>query len=235
MKRVKVSDYDKILTLFTTKAGKISVSVKGSQNPKSKMAAGAHPFVYGEFAISKSGRLSRATSIDAKETFYHLREDLDKLTVASYFLELVNIVTVEDVVNQPLFQILLYYLSYIDKSKDIKKMPLVKVAFELQLLDTIGLKPEMHHCVNCHKLSENPKFSVADGGIVCEDCYEFYPDDYKIGSVIQKLMTYILNHSLSDILNQEIDDILVKKIDVLNQQFLKHHLERKGFKSLMHF
>lgn len=235
LKRVKVSDYDKILTLFTTKAGKVSVSVKGSQNPKSKMAAGAHPFVYGEFTFSKKGRLSRATSIDIKNAFYHLREDLDKLTVASYFLELVNIVTVEEIVNRPLFDLLIRYLDTVDQLKAVDYLRLIKIAFELQLLDHIGLRPEMHHCVNCNKVTDHPKFSVMDGGVVCESCYDFYPDDYKIGHVIQQLMIFILNEPLQHILETEIDSVLIKKIDVLNQNFLKYHLERKGFKSLMHF
>lgn len=235
LKRVKVSDYDKILTIFTRKAGKVSAAVKGSQNPKSKMAAGAHPFVFGEFSISKSGRLSNVTSIDVKDAFYHLREDLDKLTIASYYLEVANIVTAENVINNRLFDLLLEYLGQLEKSQDLPVQHLLKVSFELKLLELIGLRPELHHCVNCGNTTENPKFSIEDGGVICEACYPMYPNNYKIGHVIPKLMSFIMFEPLDKILSTDIDGVLIKKIDYILNEFLLYHLERKGFRTLKHF
>lgn len=235
LKRVKVSDYDKILTVFTKKAGKMSGAVKGSQNPKSKLAAGSHPFVYGEFSFSKSGRLSNINSIEVKDAFYHLREDLDKLMVASYFLELMNIVTVENVINIDLFDLLHYFLKYLEKSETQETAHLLKATFELKLLDLIGLRPELRTCVNCGSPYDNPKFSIEDGGVVCENCYELYPSNYKLGHVIPKLMLFLLEGSIEQIMDTEIDSVLIKKISVVLDQFLKYHLERKGFKSLKHF
>lgn len=235
LKRVKVSDYDKILTIFTRKAGKLSAAVRGSQNPKSKMASGAHPFVYGEFAITKSGRLSNVTSIDVKDAFYHLREDLDKLTIASYFLEIVHIVTAENIINNRLFDLLLEFLGKLEASSDLAEQHLMKVCFELKLLELIGLRPELHSCVNCGQSTDNPKFSVADGGVVCENCYHLYPNNYKIGHVIPKLMSFIMSEALEILQKTDIDPVLVKKIDFILSEFLLYHLERKGFKTLKHF
>ncbi len=235
LKRVKVSDYDKILTIFTRKAGKISAAVKGSQNPKSKLASGAHPFVYGEFSISKSGRLSNITSIDVKNAFYHLREDLDKLTIASYFLELGHIVTVENVINNRLFDLLLVFLDILEKSESLEKQHLIKVAFELKLLEVIGLKPELNRCVNCGKETDDPKFTIEEGGVICKDCYELYPGNYRIGHVIPKLMKFIMASPIEKIIDTEIDAVLVKKIDFILNEFLLYHLERKGFRTLKHF
>lgn len=235
LKRVKVSDYDKILTVYTRKAGKMSIAVKGSQNPKSKLSSGAHPFVYGEFSISKGGRMSSASSIDVKNAFYHLREDLDQLTVASYFLELIHIVTVENIINNSLFNLLLDFLTVTEQTKDINTLHLLKITFELKLLSLIGLSPELEHCVNCGTVVEHPKFSVAEGGVICKNCFNQYPDDYKIGEVIQQLMLFLRHQDMDKILDITIDDVLVKKIDFVLNEFLRFHLERKGFKSLRHF
>lgn len=235
LKRVKVSDYDKILTVFTKKAGKMSGVVKGSQNPKSKLAAGSHPFVYGEFSISKSGRLSNINSIEVKDAFYHLREDLDKLMIASYFLELMNIVTVENVINLKLFDHLHDFLMYIEKSDNEDLAHVLKTAFELKLLDLIGLRPELNNCVNCGHTYDNPKFSIEDGGVICENCYSQYPNDYKLGHVIPNLMIFLLLEPIEVIIETKIDSVLIKKISVILDRFLKYHLERKGFKSLKHF
>lgn len=235
LKRVKVSDYDKILTIFTRKAGKMSGAVKGSQNPKSKLAAGSHPFVFGEFTFSKSGRLSNITSIDVKDAFYHLREDLDKLTIASYFLELVHIVTVENIINNKLFDLLFVFLKNLEASNDLDKQHLLKITFELKLLAVIGLRPELHNCVNCGSETEDPKFSIEEGGVICEACYDMYPDNYKLGHVIPRLMDFLLHMEIKQILETDIDKVLVRKIDYILNEFLLYHLERKGFKTLKHF
>lgn len=234
LKRVKVSDYDKILTVFTRKAGKMSGAVKGSQNPKSKLAAGSHPFVYGEFSFSKSGRLSSINSIEVKDAFYHLREDLDRLTIASYFLELVHLVTSENIINNALFDLLYHFLKCVEIcEKD--QLHLIKSSFELKLLNLIGLRPELNNCVNCGNASDNPKFAVSEGGIICEDCYDLFPDEYKIGHVLPKLMLFLLDQPLDHILETNVDDVLIKKLTVILNAFLEYHLERKGFKSLKYF
>ncbi len=235
LRRVKVSDYDKILTLLTRKAGKISVSVKGSQNPKSKLASGSHPFVYGEFSLNKSGRMSSVTSVGVYNSFYKLREDLDKLTIASYFLELVNIVSVENIVNNRLFDLLIEFLDCIEKSSSVDEFHVIKVAFEIKLLSCVGLRPELHSCVNCGNTEfESPKFSSVDGGIICEECFIGYPDALKIGHVIPKLLPFLLETQLHIILETKIDKILIKKVEYILNQFLLCHLERKGFKTLKH-
>ncbi len=235
LRRVKVSDYDKILTVLTKKAGKISVAVKGSQNPKSKLASGSHPFVYGEFSIRKSGRMSSVNSVDVYNSFYKLREDLDKLTIASYFLELVNLVSVENVVNNRVFDLLIHHLDCIEQSKSLDDFHLIKVSFELKLLSFVGLRPELHACVNCGNTEfESPKFSAVDGGIICENCFNEYADAIKIGHVIPKLLPFLLEQNLEDILSTDIDKVLIKKVEYLLNQFLLCHLERKGFKTLKH-
>lgn len=235
LKKVRVSDYDKILIVFTLKSGKISGSVRGSQSPKSKLAPGAHPFIYGEFTIQKSGRMSKVTSIDIIRSHYKLRENLEPLALASYFLELINMVTVENERNQRLFYLIVDYLEIVEKTTDEETLLRLKVSFELKLLYCIGLQPELDQCVQCGQAYDNPKFSVEEGGVICEACYPKYPKDPKMGHVLPGLMNFMTESNIAQILEVSIDDVLVKKINYLNNKFLLHHLGRKGFKTMMNF
>jgi len=235
LKRVKVSDYDKILTVFTLDAGKISGSVKGSQSPKSKLGPGTHPFIYGEFTFNKGGKLSRITSIDIIRAHYKLRENLEPLALASYFLELVNLVTVENERNVALFHLIIDYLEWVEQTIDPIDLQRLKVSFELKFLYCVGLQPELDQCVNCGGGYDNPKFSVEAGGTVCENCFDLYPGDPRMGHVLPKLMTYLLQADIKDLMAVVIDEVLLKKINYLNNQFLLHHLGRKGFKTMMNF
>ncbi len=228
LKRIKVSDYDIILNVFTKKYGKISLSIKGARSVKSKLSAGSQPFVYGEFAINKSGKISKTNSIDIYNSFYDIRTDLDKLSVGCYILELISVVTNEDV-NIRLFDFVIETLSYLEKTDNIH---LVKIIFELKLLNLIGLKPELEHCVNCGNQVINPKFSVENGGVICSKCYELFPNDYKLGKKIPKLMAFIISENYDILLSSNINEAFIKKIDYINKKFLLFHLEKKDFKSL---
>ncbi len=231
LKRIKVSDYDTILNVFTKKYGKISLSLKGARSVKSKLSAGSQPFVYGEFSINKSGKISKVTTIDIYDSFYDIRTDLDKLSVGCYILELVSLVTNEDV-NIKLFDFIIETLSYLEKTDHIH---LIKIIFELKLLHFIGLKPELTHCVNCGKEVISPKFSVENGGVICSECYELFPNDHKLGKKIPKLMAFIISENYDIILGSNINDVFIKKIDYINNKFLLFHLEKKDFKSLKFF
>jgi len=234
LKRTRVSDSDSILTLFTRKSGKMSVAVKGSRHPKSKLVAGAQGFVFGEYSIStsKTSTIHKLTSVDVKESFYHLREDFDALMTASFLAELTSAVIVEGSSNNRLFNLLiecLYFLSSGHKDK----CDIIKLVFELKLLDFIGYRPEVKQCVNCGSEEfTRPRFNVAEGGIICEKCFHLFQDDLNIGSTIPRLIDYLLTRDLEVITKTEINHVLVKKVDFLVEAYLKYYLERKGFKSL---
>lgn len=235
LKIVKISDYDKILTLFTLNAGKVSGAVRGSQNPKSKLAPGTHPFIYGEFTLQKSGRMSKITSIEIIRSHYKLRENLEPLALASYFLELINLVTVENEPNQRLFYLLADYLEVTEKTKDDLKLQRLKASFEMKFLYCIGLQPELDVCVHCGGAYDNPKFSIEEGGVICDQCAVNYPHDHKMGHVLPKLMDFMVEASIDQVMAVTIDDVLIKKINYLTNQFLLHHLGRRGFKTMMNF
>jgi len=235
LKRVNVSDYDKILTVFTLNSGKISGSVRGSQSPKSKLSSGTHPFIYGEFTFQKSGRMSKITGIDIIRSHYKLRENLEPLALASYFLELINMVTVENQRNKPLFYLLIDYLEVVEKTTDLIMLERLKASFELKFLYCIGLQPELDHCVQCGQSYDNPKFSVKEGGVICEACYHDFPHEPKMGHVLPNLMNFLIEANIPQILETSMDEILVKKINYLNNLFLLHHLGRRGFKTMMNF
>ena len=101
-----VGDYNKMLTVLSGEKGRISIWAKGVKSPKSKMAAACSLLCYSEFVVTARGdnfTLSQATVI---ESFYHLREDIEKLSCAVYFAELAVSVCqeecgAEDVIRLP--------------------------------------------------------------------------------------------------------------------------------------
>lgn len=231
LKKTKLNDSDVILTLFTRKVGKTSVIVSGGRNPKSKLSSAAHPFVFGEYVFSYGGKWNKLTSVELKDSFYSIREDLERLAYASYILELTNVALMEGVPNDRLFVNLVETLNIIAKGDCA--LDLIKVAYELKLMDSLGYRPELVHCVSCGTTElAGFNFSVIDGGMLCEHCSAQLSRGMKIGKTIPKLMHYLIVKDMRIINRTQVNVSYIKKLDIIISKYILFHLEKKRFKSL---
>jgi len=231
LKRTKLSDNDMILTLFTKKAGKMDAIANGARHPKSRFASGAHPFVLGRYNLSTGGSMAKVTSIDVHESFYHLREDLNRLAYGSWFLELADVVVVEGVTNHQLFYDLVESIHVLlDENVNPDQ---IKVAYEMKLIDSAGMRPILNECINCGARGDRKwQFSVADGGVVCENCTGDFESLFRMGKTLPKIMMYFLIKDMRIISKTKIHDSYIKKLDIILNAYLRHHLEKNSFKSL---
>jgi len=220
-----------ILTLFTKKAGKLDAIASGARHPKSRFASGAHPFVLGRYNVSTGNNLAKISSIDVHESFYHIREDLDKLAYGAWFLELADIVTIEGVANYKLFYDLIETIHVL--LSEHADPDIIKVAYELKLLDSVGFRPMLSECINCGATGDQKwKFSVSDGGVVCEKCTGEFETLYRMGKTLPKIMMYFLMKDMRIISKTKIHDSYIKKLDIILNAYLRYHLDRSNFKSL---
>ncbi len=231
LRKNKISEADVILTLFTRKCGKVRAVAKGGRKPKTKLSPASHLFVYGEFILHKGKDLDKISSIDINESFYKIREDLNKLAYASYFAELSDLVIVEGVTNNRLFDTLLKALHIVThKSKDYD---LLKLAFEIKVLDYSGLRPQLKRCVNCDKPRANTMlFSYELGGIVCSQCKDAIQSSFIVNDTTIKVIEYILDKDLVTLSKLRLDPTILKKLENIFQKYIHFHLEKKHFKSL---
>lgn len=231
MKRTKLSDSDLILTLFTKKAGKMTVVSKGARNAKSKLSASSHPFVFGDFSITTSDSWNHLQSVDISDSFYHLRDDLTKLGYASYLLELTSHVVHEGQINNRLFDLLVEALNLLNKNNENYK--LIKLAYEYKLMSILGYRMQMKSCVSCGKSQINKYFiSPFEGGVICEDCYEKTRGTIYVGKTLPKLIDYIIEKDIRIVFKTQINDKYLNGLDKIIRPYISHHLEKSNFKTL---
>lgn len=231
LRKYKISEADVILTLFTRKCGKVRAVAKGGRKPKTKLSAASHPFVYGDFVLNKGKDLDRISSIDIIETYYNLREDLNKLAYASYFTELCDLVVVEGITNNRLFDTLLKALHIVTHRNNYE---LVKLAFEIKTLDLSGLRPQLNRCINCDKPRENLMlFNPEIGGVLCSECNKvIMQGSYQVDTRIIKAIEYIVSKDLLTLSKLRLDSSILKKLEFIFERYISFHLEKKHFKSL---
>jgi len=231
LKKDKISEADVILTLFTRKYGKIRAVAKSARKPKTRLSAASHLFVYGEFIINKGRNLDTISSVDIIESFYKIREDLLKLSYASYFTELCNSVIVEGVTNNRLFHMLLNALNIITHGKEIN-YDFIKVVYEIKLLDYSGLRPELERCVSCGTQNFSRfAFSPELGGLICDNC-NIKQKYFRINETTVKLIEYILTKDIQILSKIKINPPLINMLNNIFERYISFHLEIKYFKSL---
>ena len=154
-----------MLTLFAEGLGVISACVYGVKSKKGSLRAAAQPLCFAEFVLSKGGGdIYRITAADISETFYPISEDVEKLALSGYFLEITgDVFSAEDSAPLSLLLNTLYAISYKNVSLNI-----AKAVFELKTMQYSGYEPSLNACIKCGK-GEVSAFSVS-GGAVCASC-----------------------------------------------------------------
>lgn len=160
---------DKILTVLTDKLGKITVVAKGARSRRSKFGAATQYLAYGEWVLSEKHGWQYLTEASTIELFDGVRGDIELLSLASYFAELVTFVASDDIEAGTLLSLLLnalYALGTLHRPQE-----LVKAAFELRLMAEIGFEPLLDSCCACGM--DEPAESVLDlqgGTLLCRAC-----------------------------------------------------------------
>ena len=75
---------NKIVTLFTREAGKITCMARGAKKPASRLAAITQPFTHGTYSIYKGKGMGTLQAGDQLESLRHIREDIMSTAYASY-------------------------------------------------------------------------------------------------------------------------------------------------------
>ena len=148
IKKIKLGEADRILTLYTPHLGKIQAVAKGVRRPRSKMAGHLELLTYSLVSLARGRNLDTITGGQTVEGFLPLKSDLELTSCALYAVELVEQFTAEQIENYPLFELLLETLRRLSQENDRE---LALRFFELHLLDLVGYRPQLRQCVGCHQ------------------------------------------------------------------------------------
>ena len=165
----KEADY--ILNILTDSLGRIAVVARGARRKGSRIAAGCELLAFSELTLYQRGNWYYLDEASTISLFDGVRQDIELLSLASYFAEMTECVTAEDEPAPEILSLLLnslYALSELEKS-------IVKAAFELKLLALSGYEPLLDGCAVCG--THNPKepvFDAQQGVLLCRECAPYH-------------------------------------------------------------
>ena len=173
LRRINATSGRKMLSIFTQKYGKISAGTSISEkSSKGKATLSLNRFTYGRYEIFRSRDFYNVNSGEVVKSFFRIGEDPDKYFAASFALELTDKALPEELPQPKLLNELVDFLGTLeDRSKGF--ITLV-IAYEIKLLDAVGMLPNLDECVVCGSRPDDAKrlryFSVEDGGMICDEC-----------------------------------------------------------------
>jgi len=118
LKRRDLGEADRLLTIFTSDRGKLTILAKGVRKPASRKAGHIEPFTYVDLLVAKGRNLDVLTQAETIDPHRQLREDLWRSTWAYYVAELADVFTQDADPNQPLFDLLRETFDRLDQGPE---------------------------------------------------------------------------------------------------------------------
>ncbi len=226
IRKTKLGEADRILTIYTAELGKFDAVAKGVRRPKSKMAGHLELLTYSQLTLARGRNLDVITGSQTIESFLPLKNDLWLMSYGLYVIELVNQFTANHVTDADLFELLLNTLRQLSQS--INRDLLLRF-FEVHLLQSSGYRPQLRECVACHRTlqPENNCFSAINGGLLCPDCAVRTQYSQPISVNAIKVLRFLQDNRLEAVMRLRINSQLSKELENITRGYLKYLLERE--------
>ncbi len=226
IKKIKLGEADRILTLYTPHLGKIRGVAKGVRRPRSKLAGHLELLTHSQVSLARGRNLDTIIGSQTIDSFLPLKSELQLTSYALYATELVDQFTADHIENYPLFQVLLETMHNLCQAGDKE---LVLRHFELHLLNEVGYRPQLQQCVSCHTGLQpiTNSFCPSAGGVLCPTCSQSQPLTYPLSVNALKVLRFLQSNDYKTAVKLSIGLELSKELDKLIRYYVKYLLERE--------
>jgi DNA repair protein RecO (recombination protein O) len=220
---------DRLFIIFTDKFGKIEVLARGVKKIKSKMAPHLVPFSIVRLTIIPGKNYYQLIGAEIFKNFLNLKENLVRIVLASYCLEVVDQLTKIGQNDLRIMKLLFELFEILNRKEKVGflKLRYLIGIFVFKFLSYLGFAPELFFCTNCRKeilLDQNNFFNIKRGGLVCEDCR-------KEGILVSKESIKILRITLEDDIEKisrlDFNEKIFKEIINVTDKFLEFYQENE--------
>lgn len=230
LRATAIHDTDVLLTLLTEDRGKLTAKVRGLRRKNSPLTAPCQLLAYSEFTLFEYRGAYTVNEAQSIELFTKLRTDLSRLSLASYFAQVTELISQEDTPNPELLSLLLNSI-YMLASTDAQEQ-FVKAVFELRCACLAGYMPNLSGCPRCG----NPypdRFDIANGVPECYACRDAASDGLRMPLLAGELeaMRYICSAEAKKLFSFSIGESTARMLSELTETYLTTQLER-GFSAL---
>ena len=227
-----VGEQDKFIDILTRDRGVLEASVKGAKKINGKSGSSSQLFAYSRFCLDQRRNMLYLNSSEPLHIFYGLRDSLSKISLASYFSEVLRFCVIPEAQNNDVLRLTLNCMHYLENRK--RSEAFLKAVFELRLMSEIGFMPDIVACRECGMFEpEELFFSISDGGFFCSECFgEGHGDNYiRVRLPVLQAVRHIVLSDFEKLFGFRVSDGTMSALAQLAEEYLQAHLE-KSFPTL---
>ncbi|MBU0605579.1 MAG: DNA repair protein RecO [Candidatus Omnitrophica bacterium] len=228
LRRQDLRETSILLTFYTRDFGKIKGIVRGVRGPRAIFGGGAYElFALDEiiFYERKGGEIFTISQCDLLNYFNPIRASLEKLSYASYIVELLDSVTGLSDKNSEVFDLALNSITLLAGHSSSRRVARI---FEIKLLSLLGLMPNFEECANCGSAAGiQPRFSLRHGGLICKKCLDADRMAVSILPGTVKFMEHIRSSSFERAAMVKVSVDVGRELERLLRRYLDYHVERR--------
>ena len=226
--QVNYKDNDQILTVLTKEHGLMTLKARGVRSRSSRLKGACQLLAYSEFTVFENRGFHTIDEANAIQMFPELRTDIELLSLASYFAQVAEVLSQEDMPNPELLSLTLNALYAL--CRRLCTPELVKAAFELRAACLGGYTPELSGCAVCGD-PEPDRFDVRGGILCCASCSAGEGLRLPVSPGSLAAMRYLVSCDAKRLFAFRLEGRAVKELCDLAETYLQTQLER-GFYTL---
>lgn len=167
LRETEYKDADKLLTVLTQDRGQVTLRARGVRSRSSKLKSGCQLLAYSEFTVFAGRGSMTVDEAVPLELFLPLREDLELLSLGSYFAQVAEALSQEDEPDPALLSLCLNAMAALCRKS--RPQELIKAAFEFRAVCLAGYAPILDACSVCGH-PEPDRFHLTGGVLQCAGC-----------------------------------------------------------------
>lgn len=232
LKVVNLNDNDRLFTIQTVEKGKITAIAKGVRSHKHKDFSALGHFCFSDFVLDAKTNLYYISSAEVVNNFYDIRTSVEKVSYATYFMDVVNNISDSISGDDEYFRFVLntlYMLGSAEKYAEDDNVSLelrkLKAIFEMKTACYIGYEPYVDGCAKCPGKKNLKYFDVVNGGILCEDCSS--SNESLITAELETFRTLfkIVHSDHKSVFKVPVSEDNIDELDIICEKYLLSKLE----------
>ena len=228
-----LNDNDRLYTIQTKEAGKVTAISKGIRSHKHKDFAALQNFCYSDMVLSRKTGLYYVSSANIINNFYGIRNSVEQMSFAAYFADVIKSFPEELPLEEDYFNFVLNTLYLTGKALEKCKngdvaeyLNRLKCVFEFKTVCYAGFMPSLEECEVCGSVKDIEYFDIASGCVICKNCHDRYiGEPVKVTQSVIKLLKFMENADLKSVFayNGSVED--VRLISQITEKYMINSLE----------
>ncbi|MDR1688189.1 MAG: DNA repair protein RecO [Clostridiales bacterium] len=207
---------DKTLIVLTFEYGKLRLSARGAQKPKSKFHASAQYFTLSDFVIFAGNGFYSVNEAQSVYKFGKIAENYNTICYASYLMELTEKTVLEGETVDEILNLLLYAFKSMEKG--VMDLKLLRAVYEFKFMQLCGFSPVLDSCFSC---GETENLVFGGYGLSCANCVSGKHTD--ISETAVYALNYILEKDVKEVFSFKLNGEAQEKLIKASEVFLAAH------------